>query len=265
MASSMQCRHCRGVGWIEISTPRGIVAKRCTRCQQHQDVGATHALGLPPRFSDEAFETFSAGSFSKERWRYDTLTAALRKAQRFVDDFPLTKARGLLFHGGTPKDQSCLAVATLKRLAEKGFSGVYFDYQQLLEKLRSRSDPDPVIAEAGRNASHRIAEVDVLLLDALGDHRPTEWVLDTAGGIIKDRYHNDKCLLVTTGLPLDAQTGRTQDGPRGMVMHQRLNDNLEDRIGRDSVQRLRDHCELIPMAIPEPTGQRRPDMPGRAS
>ncbi len=251
MASSTQCPSCQDTGWIEVVTPRGPAAQRCDCFLKQKKAAAGLALGLPPRFSDESFETFSAGSYRNERLRYNTLTAAMRRAQRFVDDFPLTTARGLLFHGGSPTEQSHLAVATLKRLVEKGFSGVYFDYQRLLAMLRSRNGADPAAADAGREVAKRIADVDVLLLDSLGDHRPTEWALDTAGGIIKHLYHHKRCLLATTGLPLDPATRRPPENSAEMGSYKPMPDSLIDRIGSGAVQRLLDHCELVPMAVRE--------------
>ncbi len=252
MASNTQCPSCRGTGWIEVETPRGPAAQRCVCFQKSRATDATLALGLPPRFADADFDSFSAGSYKKQQHRYNAMTSAMRKAQRFADEFPLTKARGLLFQGGSPQEQSHIAVATLKRMVQNGFSGVYFDYQHLLTKLRSRSDPNPAVAEAARNLASRIADVDVLLLDSLGEHRATEWAVDTVSGIIKHLYHHRKCLLATTGLPLSTEPNRTEEGPEGMVMYQRVNDNLGDRIGQESVQRLIEHCELVSMAVREP-------------
>ncbi len=251
MASSTQCPSCQGTGWVEVMTARGPAARRCHCFRERRDAAAKGALGLPPVFSEARFETFRAGNFSRERLQYNTLTAALRRAQRFADEFPLTNARGLLFHGGSPSKQAHLAVATLRRLVEKGLSGLYFDYQGLLSTLRSQHDPDPAVAEAGRKAARDVAEVDVLLLDSLGEHRPTEWALDTVGAIIKHRYHHTKCLLATTGLPLDSQGQAPPENSAEMRRYIPVQDGLADRVGREAVQRLLEHCELVPMAVPE--------------
>ncbi len=210
------------------------------------------ALGLPPRFVDESFDTFSAGSYVTEKSRYHTLTAAMGKAKRFVDEFPISRNKGLLFHGGSPTEQTHLAVATLKCFVDKGFSGMYCDYHQLMLTLRARSDPNSAIAEASRETARRLVHVDVLLVDSLGDHRPTEWTLDTVGGIIKHRYYHEKCLLATTGLPLEARPRVEPDGFIEMRSYRPVNDALSDRIGQESVYRLLDHCDPICMTVPEP-------------
>lgn len=247
MASTDHCPTCQGTGWTEVATPRGLALQRCTCYRRGQTVAATQALGLPPRLTDRTFESFRAADFNSERNRYHALIAAMRQAQKFVEEFPMTKAKGLLFHGGLPDEQSHLAVATLKRFAGKGFTGLYCDYQTLLSTLQSRYDRNPVVAEAAKETARRVADVDVLVLDFLGEHRPTGWALDLAGGIIKHCYNSRKCLLATTGLPLEAPS-RARPANAAEMSPYAPQDCLADRIGGMAVQRLLDHCRLVPMA-----------------
>ena len=250
MAASAQCPNCKGTGWIQVSTARGPAATRCECFLKEQLESRYLSLGLPPRFVDESFDTFSAGNYITEKSRYHTLTAAMGKAKRFVDEFPMSRNKGLLFHGGSPTEQTHLAVATLKCFVDKGFSGMYWDYHQLMLTLRSRNDPNRATAEASRETARKVAHVDVLLLDSLGDHRPTEWALDTAGGIIKHRYYNEKCLLATTGLPIEAQQRVDPDGLIDARPYTPMNDALADRIGQETVYRLLDHCDRVSMTVP---------------
>ena len=249
MAGIAECQECQGTSWIEVSTPRGPAAKRCDCFYEEQRKARFQAMGLPRRFKDASFDSFSAGDYRKEQVRYHTLTAAMRTAKSFVDDFPTTQKKGLLFHGGSPKDKTHLAVATLKCLVDKGFSGMYCEYGQLLVTLRARSDPNAAISGPSRETARRVANVDVLLLDGLGDHRPTAWTLDTAGAIIKHRYLNEKCLLATTGHPLELPTS-AEPRQRGAAQGIR-SDILAERIGQETVSRLDDHCASISMGASE--------------
>lgn len=249
MAGIAECQECQGTSWIEVSTPRGPAAKRCDCFYEEQRKSSFQAMGLPRRFEDASFDSFSAGDYRTEQVRYHTLTAAMRTAKSFVDGFPTNRKKGLLFHGGSPRDKTHLAVATLKCLVDKGFSGMYFDYGQLLRTLQARSDPNAAISGPSWETARRVAKVDVLLLDGLGDHRATAWTLDTAGAIIKHRYLNEKCLLATTGHPLESPTP-AEPGFRGAAQVF-LGDTLADRIGQETVLRLVDHCASISMGASE--------------
>ncbi len=251
MARNQPCRHCGDNGWVTQVGPRGPVARRC-KCREARSSDSKYGdLGLPPRLLDKSFNNFRAGRFATEKKRHQTLTTAMGRAKRFADEFPGGPNNGLLFHGGTPIEQTHLAVATLKCFADRGFECVYWDYSQLMIALRGRSDSDDSAAAAGREAARRVARADVLLVDSLGEHRRTEWVRDTIGGIVKHRYFGEKCLLVTTGLPLETPSLREPEGFASMRAYRPL-EALPDRIGQDTVDRLLDHCELVCIAVPEP-------------
>lgn len=257
MAASAQCRLCNDSGWIDVKTPKGPAASRC-KCQWVQTKESLYQdLGLPPRFVDASIDRFNAGDYRANKSKYDTLTAALNRAKRFADTFPIGRNRGLLFYGGSPDEQSRLAIATLKRLVDRGFSGIYCDYNQLMVTLRNRYDSDPAFSEVAKKAAGRVARADVLLLDSLGDYRVTEWVLDTVSGVIKHRYYEQKCLLATTGLPLDKRRHEPEDGYVQMRRYTPVQDNLTDRIGHETCNRLLEHCDQITMAVPRDNPQGR--------
>lgn len=252
MAATTECPQCEGTQWVQVSTPQGPASRRCDCFRKEQRELRLQQMGLPPLFADASFDTFSAGDYRTEPARYNTLIAALAKARRFAADFPISKGRGLLFHGGSPTKQTHLAVATLKCLVEKGFSGMYCEYHQLLLTLRARNDPNAAISGPSWETARRVASVDVLLLDSLGDHRATGWVLDTAGGIIKHRYFNQKCLIATTGFPLESARRSKLEGFAAERAYEPVPDSLPDRIGQEAALRLRDHCRSVSMVVGEP-------------
>ena len=134
---------------------------------------------------------------------------------------------------------------------------MYCDYSQFMVTLRNRYDSDPALAEVAKKAAGRVARADVLLLDSLGDFRVTEWVLDTVSGVIKHRYYEQKCLLATTGLPLDKPHRGPADGRQQMRPYTLVQDDLANRIGYETCQRLLEHCDPITMAVPRHNPQSR--------
>ncbi len=246
-----ECVECQGTGWVVVSTKRGSGAVRCTCFSKELADLRDSEVGLPPKVAHKTFDDFSAGDSKTERAKYNVLTGVMRKAKFFADEFPACKRRGLLFHGGSAEEMTHLGVATLKRFMKKGLSCLFCDYYQLLEGLRQRMDPDPETARAGHSLARRVLEVDVLLIDSLGGHRGSGWVVDTIGGIIKSRYYAERCLLATTRLPLGGTAHVPTRGFQEMRVPPRYHESLPDRIGRESVERLLAHCEPLCMTVPD--------------
>ena len=85
-----------------------------------------------------------------------------------------------------------LAVAALRAIMEKGFEGLFFDYQNLLDRIRSSYDPT---SQTSDKEAYRVAmDKEVLLLDDLGAHRVTDWVDDTVTSIITARCNHQKAV-----------------------------------------------------------------------
>ena len=55
-------------------------------------------------------------------------------------EFPAPERPGLLLAGDTGTGKTHLAVAALKAIIEKGHQGIFFDYQNLLDRIRSGYD-----------------------------------------------------------------------------------------------------------------------------
>ena len=253
MSVSVQCPTCQDTGWAQVETPRGLAAKRCDCFRQQEHDGRYRQIGVPTRFLSASLDNFSAGSFRKNRAEYNALTAAMKTAKSFGDEFPVCRRRGLLFHGGSTTKRTHLAVATLKLLADRGFTCLFCDYYQLLQTLRERSDQDPALVEQSKETNRQVFEADILLLDSLGEHRRTDWAVDTIAGIIKHRYNEDKGLIVTTNLPLGNEARKRSGGAPEMRAYAPVPDTLANRIGDDSVSRLRDHCAAV--ALPKPAAE----------
>src|SRR5206468_7866351 len=133
-----------------------------------------------------------------------------------------------------------LAVAALRELIAKGFEGVFFDYQNLLDRIRSSFDQ--ASGTSDREAYRVALDTDILLLDDLGAHRVTEFTEDTITSIITYRCNQKKALIATTNL-------RDQDlgDRRGSGLESDVNSRyfLEERIGMRARSRLFEMCRII--------------------
>jgi DNA replication protein DnaC len=124
-------------------------------------------------------------------------------------------------------------VAALRILIARGHEGVFFDYQNLLERIYAGYSE--ALGASNREAYQTALETEILLLDDVGAHRINEWVEDTVTSIITYRYNNQKPLIATTNLP-DPALG-------GMDNSQRI--QLEERIGIRARSRLFEMCTVV--------------------
>src|SRR5262249_51787740 len=132
------------------------------------------------------------------------LKSAVLKVNAFVRDFPAEKQPGLLLMGDPGIGKTHLAVAALRMLITRGFEGVFFDYQSLLQKIHSGYSKEAGTSE--REAYRTALEAEVLMIDDLGNDNVTDWVRDIVTAIITERCNNRRPLIATTNLP-DEQVG----------------------------------------------------------
>lgn len=266
MTDASECPQCEGTGLIKVESRDGRdTYKRC-ECYFNAQRDSLN-FGVPKRFADKTFDNFSAGRYRENRVAYNTLTRALRSAQQFAEGYPVVDRKGLLLHGGAIGKMTHLAVGMLKVLMTKGLSCLFCGYPELLRNLQDQRFAESGAEDRGRSLDLQLRTVDVLLLDSLGEHRRTPWVVDAVNELIKYRYDHDKGLIVTTTLPL---AGVPRRGP-AEVLEQRtynpMRDTLADRIGSECAARLLEHCAAVSMAEPEPAlavGRTGADYPARS-
>lgn len=225
------CEKCGGSGWIFEEEDGVLNSLRCSCAAVSRVKDYLEGSRIPPLYRNKSFEDFSIP-------RDNPLAASaiglvMVKAKKFVRDFPDTPKPGLIFLGDPGVGKTHLAVAVLKGLMEKGFEGVFFDYQNLLDRIRASYSE--MSGASDREAYRTVLDTDIVLLDDLGSHRVTDWVEDTVTSILTWRCNNRKPTIVTTNLS-------DPDAGGGGVKT-----TLGERIGMRARSRLFEMCQIIRM------------------
>jgi len=116
-------------------------------------------------------------------------------SKRFIDEFPLVDS-GLLYVGRPGVGKTHLALAVLKEIIKKGFSGLFYDFRDLLKEIQDSYNPNTHASEL--KILTPVFQADLLVLDELGANKPTAWVQETITHIIAKRYNEKKITLFTS-------------------------------------------------------------------
>lgn len=196
-----ECERCHGYGYY---VDGAGVAHRCD-CRRDDPQAAERAwlgAGIPRKFLRKDFKSFEVA-------RQDTLRRDIVKnALAYAKGFHRGEEQGLLFRGAPGSGKTHIAVATLKVVIERGFTGHYANFTNLLSLLRSSYDTasdlrESVLLEA-------VDHADLLVLDDVGAESVTDWTRDRLYLIINRRYENARPVLLTTNCDeadLEARVG----------------------------------------------------------
>ena len=188
-------------------------AKPCECRSQHRAERLEERAQIPPLYRQASFDNFSVRGPENPIARQE-LTTVLLAVKNYVRDFPNPSRPGLLLIGEPGTGKTHLAVAALRKIVEKGFDSLFYDYQSLLNSIKAGYDP--ASDSSDREAYRAALDTDVLLLDDLGAHRVTGWVEDTVASVITHRCNQRKALIATTNLPDgDAGSAIVQKGAGG--------------------------------------------------
>jgi DNA replication protein DnaC len=238
------CPICGGTGWKIIERAGLSGAEPCACAAETRADALRDASGIPPNYVRTSLDNFQIPQDNPIA--RTGLGTVLMQVRSFVREFPAAERPGLLLVGDTGTGKTHLAVAALKAVIEKGHQGLFFDYQNLLDRIRSSYDKTS--GSGDREAYRTAMEVEVLLLDDLGSHRVTEWVEDTVTSIVTYRCNHRKPIIVTTNLSPDDSGPVAYTTPGGSDVHKKT---LTDVIGARARSRLFEMCRVVRMPAVE--------------
>jgi DNA replication protein DnaC len=238
------CDICYGTGWRIVERDGVSGAERCLCAAEELPEILKQRARIPPLYENASLDNFSLPQNNPVA--HNALGHVMRIVRDYVRDFPALDRPGLLLFGDPGTGKTHLAVAALRGLLQRGFEGQFFDYQNLLDRIRAGYDETS--GSSDREAYRAALDAPILLLDDLGAHRVTDWVMDTVTSIITYRCNQKKAMIATTNLA-DSDAGiPLSERAQGFVQ---TRTTLAERIGMRARSRLFEMCRIVKMPAVE--------------
>ena len=196
-------------------------------------------------------------------------------AQKFAKEFTPIREQaepGLLLMGPCGVGKTHLAVSALKEIVLHGYSGLFYDYRELLKEIQDSYNAESQSTEMG--VLEPVLKAEIFILDDVGSSKPSPWALETVGHVLNTRYNEKRVTLLTTNYldeesaqSRNAESGSTAVSPRGNVafpdsyrsgrlpsgepMRATGEDTLTERVGRRIRSRLYEMCRTVKISAPD--------------
>jgi len=234
------CPICGGTGWKVVECEGISGAEKCVCADARRRERLLEQANIPPLYQNVSVDNFILPQDNPVA--RTGLASVVLAVRGYVRDYPNLPKPGLLFIGAPGTGKTHLAVAALRSLIERGFEGIFFDFQALLNHIRSGYDQ--ASGTMDREAYRSALDAEILVLDDLGAHRVTDWVEDTVTSIVTHRCNHRKATIATTNLR-DPEAGDRRGSGLESDLYSKF--FLEERIGMRARSRLFEMCKLIKM------------------
>lgn len=183
------CQLCRGYGYY-LDEEGYALRCNCNTIGSRAFATRLESSGIPSRFLTKDFTNFNAKG---DRPRQQILQAANAYATGFSREEP----QGLILRGKTGSGKTHIAIAILKEVMKRGFSGYYANFNDLLSRMRDTYTPGTTPMTEGLILGE-VDKADMLVLDDLGAEALRDWMRDRLYLIINRRYEGGKATIITT-------------------------------------------------------------------
>jgi DNA replication protein DnaC len=275
------CTHCQGSGWkvVERTTngaqalasaetartgasagePKMVWAVPCDCTTSDKPDRALARARVPERYRHCDFENFETDNdienVAREQlqaWNRSLAQAKL-VVRRFAEEFPAGSENGLLLMGSCGAGKTHLAVSALKQIVQRGHSGVFYDYRELLKEIQDSYNAESDSTEM--SVLEPVLKAELLVLDDVGSSKPSLWALETVGHVLNTRYNEKRVTLLTTNyLDTDSAGGTAVVGASPRVAGMRapsIDDSLTERVGKRIRSRLYEMCRTVEISAPD--------------
>ena len=204
-------------GWIvgpeDVARPCDCRKRRIERARVSGLRGS-----LPKRYMGVSFDRPPVSDMARRPGLAQTV-ARIREMCDSIDE-RLDAGEGAWLMGDVGTGKTSLAMLLSKAALEAGRSVAIYSMPRLLARIRRTYDTDAG-EEGYLSFFDRLSSVDLLHLDDLGAEKRTDWVLEQLYAIVDRRYEEQRAMVVTTNLEVEA---------------------LEQQIGERTVSRLVEIC-----------------------
>jgi DNA replication protein DnaC len=295
------CPHCQGSGWkvVERNTegaralsadkpgasaqgePKLVWAVPCDCTTGDRAERALARARVPERYRHCDFENYETDNDIENVSPQQiavfnrSLIQAKLMAQKFAKEFTPIREQaepGLLLMGPCGVGKTHLAVSALKEIVLRGYSGLFYDYRELLKEIQDSYNAESQSTEMG--VLEPVLKAEIFILDDVGSSKPSPWALETVGHVLNTRYNEKRVTLLTTNYldeesaqSRNADSGSAAVSPRGNVafpdsyrsvrlpsgepMRATGEDTLTERVGRRIRSRLYEMCRTVKISAPD--------------